>query len=54
LRSPLNPTSFRLKDKLQLLDLLDVGLIDANWRGRLPSKIANRLQELIDERNRDG
>ncbi len=47
-------TSFRLKDKVHLLDLLDVGLIDENWCGRLPPEIASRLQELIDERLREG
>ena len=47
-------TSFRLKDKVHLLDLLDVGLIDESWSGRLPPEIAARLQELIDERHREG
>ena len=47
-------TSFRLKDKVHLLDLLDVGLIDDSWCGRLPPEIAARLQELIDERQREG
>jgi hypothetical protein len=47
-------TSFRLKDKVHLLDLLDVGLIDESWCGRLPPEIADRLQELIDDRHREG
>src|SRR5438270_990029 len=36
-------TSFRLKDKVHLLDLLDVGLIDESWRERLPAAIATRF-----------
>ena len=46
-------TSFRLKDKVHLLDLLDVGLIDESWCGRLPPEIAVRLEELIEERDRE-
>jgi len=40
-------TSFRLKDKLHLLDLRDVGLIDDSWRQRLPEELTERLQELL-------
>lgn len=47
-------TSFRLKDKVHLLDMLEVGLIDEGWRGRLPAEIASRLQELINEQRREG
>jgi hypothetical protein len=47
-------TSFRLKDKVHLVDLLEVGLIDETWRDRLPPEIAGRLEELIDERHREG
>jgi hypothetical protein len=39
-------TSFRLKDKLHLLDMLDVGLIDESWCDRLPPELAARLKEL--------
>ena len=46
-------TSFRLKDKVHLLDLLDVGLIDASWRDRLPPELAARLNEVIEERARE-
>ena len=46
-------TSFRVKDKLHLLDLLDVGLIDEGWRERLPPELAARLRELIDSRERE-
>jgi hypothetical protein len=41
-------TSFRLKDRVHLLDLLDVGLIDASWCARFPPELATRLQELVD------
>ena len=43
-------TSFRLKDKVHLLDLLEVGLIDASWCDQLPSSLAARLNELNDQR----
>jgi hypothetical protein len=46
-------TSFRLKDKVHLADLLEVGLIDDTWFGRLPSQLAERLLELIDEQRRE-
>ncbi len=46
-------TSFRLKDKLHLLDLLEVGLIDEGWRGRLPPELAARLRDWIDSRERE-
>jgi hypothetical protein len=41
-------TSFRRKDQVHLLDLLDVGLIDATWCDRFPPALAARLQELVD------
>jgi hypothetical protein len=41
-------TSFRLKDRVHLLDLLEVGLIDASWCRRLPANLASRLKELLD------
>lgn len=40
-------TAFRLKDRVHLLDLLGVGLIDASWCERLRPELAVRLQELI-------
>jgi hypothetical protein len=45
-------TSFRIKDRMHLLDFIDVGLIDASWIAQLPADLANRLQELLD--NPDG
>lgn len=41
-------TSYRRKDQVHLLDLLDVGLIDATWPARYPADLAARLQLLID------
>lgn len=42
-------TAFRIKDRMHLLDLLDVGLIDASWTQRYPPELAERLQLLIDD-----
>lgn len=42
-------TAFRIKDRMHLLDLLDVGLIDASWAQRYPPELAERLQLLIDD-----
>jgi hypothetical protein len=41
-------TSFRLKDQMHLLDLIDVGLIDQSTVEGLPTDLAGRLQGLID------
>jgi hypothetical protein len=41
-------TSFRRKDQVHLLDMIEVGLIDASWPARFPSPLDARLQELID------
>jgi len=41
-------TSNRRKDQVHLLDMLDVGLIDATWPARYPPELAARLQHLID------
>lgn len=41
-------TSYRRKDQVHLLDMLDVGLIDATWPARFPPELAERLQNLID------
>ncbi|NLE36877.1 MAG: nucleotidyl transferase AbiEii/AbiGii toxin family protein [Pirellulaceae bacterium] len=46
-------TSFRLKDQVHLIDLLDVGLIDAIWRERLPGELSDRLRLLIETRDRE-
>lgn len=41
-------TSFRRKDQAHLIDLIDIGLIDATWPARFPPPLDVRLQELID------
>lgn len=41
-------TSFRRKDQVHILDMLEVGLIDASWKQRFPAELAARLQELLD------
>ncbi len=46
-------TSFRLQDKVHLMDLLDVGLIDQRSCDRLPPQLGVRLEELIDSRDRE-
>ena len=40
--------SFRRKDQVHLLDLAEVGLVDRSWLDRLPSPLADRLLELLD------
>ena len=46
-------TSFRLKDQLHLLDLLEVGLIDSSVGDRFPAPLAARLTQLIETRERE-
>jgi hypothetical protein len=41
-------TSFRLKDRVHLLDMIDVGLLDASWLNRFPEELSARLKELLD------
>ena len=41
-------TSFRRKDQMHLLDMIDVELIDESWCDRLPPELAARLRELLD------
>jgi hypothetical protein len=40
--------SFRLKDRVHLLDMIGVGLVDQTWPARLPPELADRLQLLLD------
>jgi hypothetical protein len=44
-------TANRLKDRVHLLDLIGVGLIDQTWPSRLPPELAARLQQLLDNPN---
>ena len=41
-------TSFRDKDRVHLRDLMDVGLVNANWLEKIPATLRPRLQELLD------
>jgi hypothetical protein len=41
-------SAYRLKDRIDLRDLIDVGLIDATWPARLPPELGARLQHLLD------
>ena len=41
-------TSFRDKDRTHLRDLIDVGLLDGDWLGRLPPELSSRLKQLLD------
>jgi len=41
--------SFRRKDQMHLLDLLEIGLIDTTWLPSLLPEHADRLQQLLDD-----
>lgn len=41
-------TSYRRKDQVHLLDLLEIGLINAGWTKRFGAVLGARLQQLID------
>ena len=40
-------TSFRLKDRVHLQDLVRVGLVDQSWCERFPQPLSDRLREII-------
>jgi hypothetical protein len=42
-------TSFRRKDQVHILDLIEVGLVDRSWLDRLQPELAERLEELLDD-----
>ena len=44
-------TSYRLKDRVHILDMIGVGLIDATWPARFPAPLGARLQQLLDDPN---
>jgi hypothetical protein len=44
-------TSFRDKDRTHVRDMIDVGLIDATWLGRVSPMLAARLQQLLANPN---
>jgi hypothetical protein len=41
-------TSYQLKDRVHLLDIIHVGLVDASWPTRFPAALAARLQAFLD------
>ena len=41
--------SYRRKDQVHVLDMLNVGLIDASWISKVPPKLAARLKTLVDD-----
>jgi len=41
-------TSFRRKDQVHLLDMLEVGLIEPTWVKRFEGALAERLQQLVN------
>lgn len=40
--------SFRLKDRVHLLDMLDVGLLNETWIDKFPKPLGDRLRSLIE------
>jgi hypothetical protein len=45
-------TSFRDKDRTHLRDLIELGLVDDSWLGRVASEVRSRLDEIL--RNPEG
>ena len=43
--------SYRRKDQMHLLDMIDVELVDDSWCSRFPPELAARLKELLDNPN---
>lgn len=43
--------SFRRKDQTHLLDMIQIGLIDATWPQRFAQPLGDRLQQLLDDPN---
>ena len=40
--------AFRLKDRVHLLDMISIGMIDETWLEKLPTELAERLKILLD------
>ena len=40
-------TSYRKKDQVHILDMIDVGLVDDSWLARVPPELADRLRQLL-------
>ncbi len=41
--------SYRRKDQTHLIDMIQIGLIDASWPSRFPTPLGQRLQDLLDD-----
>jgi hypothetical protein len=41
-------TAFRVKDQMHLHDLVDIGLVDETWLGRLAPTLSERLRTILD------
>ena len=42
-------TSYRRKDQVHLLDMMEIGMLDENWLTRVPCSLRDRLQALLDD-----
>lgn len=42
-------TSYRRKDQVHLLDMIEIGQLDATWLPRVPPSLRQRLQDLLDD-----
>ena len=42
-------TSYRLKDRVHLQDMISVGLIDETWPSKFPPALGDRLQAVLDD-----
>jgi hypothetical protein len=40
--------SYRLKDRVRLIDMIQVGIIDSSWPSRFPTPLAVRLESLLE------
>ncbi len=40
--------SYRLKDRVHLIDMIQVGIIDEDWLSRFPKPLAERLKSLLE------
>lgn len=42
-------TSYRRKDQVHLLDMVEIGMLDETWLARVPLSLRDRLQALLDD-----
>jgi hypothetical protein len=42
-------TSYRRKDQVHLLDMIEIGQLDESWLPRVPPALRQRLQDLLDD-----